>query len=315
MAKILMYHYIQDFKKDFPEFNFLHRKNFFKQINFLSQKKNFFNIGEDFELQKKIKNKIILSFDDGLKSHLNIAKYLSKQNICGIFSIPTSQIITNDFLDIHKLHLMFGKYSFKKINNILIEFQNNKKPSVLKEKVLFKSFLGQKKFFRNKNQSTEDRNKILLKTKINYLSNFDKKLVSKIFNILFSKQYQKKIFKSFYLNKKDIRQISKLNMIISSHSHEHNNLSLIKKNSQLYDIKKSKRILETITSKKIKFFTYPYGDKGTYNADTLAILRNLKFKYGISVYNKDFISRINNLEIPRFDCNLFKFGKVIKKNV
>ena len=74
MSKVVMYHYIRSFDKSLPYFNFLHFNDFKKQINYLEKKKSFFNISDDLD---KIynKNKFLLTFDDGLKEHLNVAKY------------------------------------------------------------------------------------------------------------------------------------------------------------------------------------------------------------------------------------------------
>tara|TARA_A100001388_G_scaffold276129_1_gene263074 strand:- start:7877 stop:8821 length:945 start_codon:yes stop_codon:yes gene_type:complete len=314
MTKIIMYHYIQNFNKEFSDFNFLNLKNFYKQVDYLSKKSEFFKLDDKFKNQKK-NNSIVLSFDDGLKNHLKIAEYLNKKNICGIFSIPTLQLIKKDFLNIHKLHLLFGKYSYKTLIYVFTKYSNEKYLTNLDKKNIFKYFSGQKNFYNQRKKNQEYRDKILLKTKINYYISKDKNIVNKMFNHFFDKKKQKKIFSNFYLNINDIKKISKLGMIISSHSHNHNNLNLLNKKEQFKDIKKSKMILENIISKKVKFFTYPYGGKGTYNKKTLSILRKLKIKYGISVDSKDFSIKNSNLEIPRYDCNLFKYGKVVKKNV
>ena len=315
MSKLIMYHYIQNYKKEFPDLNFLHKKNFIKQINYFSKTNKLFSISEKFEIQKKINNKIILTFDDGLKSHLNVAKYLNSKNICGIFSIPTKHLMENDFLDIHKLHLIFAKYTSKEVNNIFQKKIDTKKLVYLKKKNIFNHFQGQRNLYNAYNLNSEIRKKIFIKTQINYYSNYDKNVISNIFNYFFSKAEQRRIFLKFYLNKNDIKKISRLGMIISSHSHSHKNINLLNLKNQFEDIKTSKKILEKLIAKKIFFFTYPYGGKNTYNSKTIKYLKKLNFKYALTVKNKNFSRNDNNFEVPRYDCNLFKYGKVVKKNV
>ena len=75
MTRVIMYHYIREFDKNFPYFDFLHKKDFKKQINWLSKK---FNIIKNID--ENIKDKTILTFDDGTKDHLWVAKYLKSMN-------------------------------------------------------------------------------------------------------------------------------------------------------------------------------------------------------------------------------------------
>ena len=136
-----MYHYIRNFDKDFPFFNFLHQKDFIKQNNFLLKKKDFIHLDESLDLNFSEK-KFLLTFDDGLKEHLKIAKFLKKRKIMGLFFIPSLPLEKSDFLSIHKIHLIFGKYTsdeiisfFKKFN---LKFNYNRNVfSIFKKQILF----------------------------------------------------------------------------------------------------------------------------------------------------------------------------------
>ena len=92
-----MYHYIRNYSKFFPFFNFLEAENFNKQVS-LFKKKKFLNLQENFEDFLKSKNKILLSFDDGIKDHYVVYKKLLKLNLKAIFFIPSYPIIKKDFL-------------------------------------------------------------------------------------------------------------------------------------------------------------------------------------------------------------------------
>ena len=74
------------------------------------------------------------------------------------------------------------------------------------------------------------------------------------------------------------------------------------------EIKNSKIFLEKIINKKVEYFCYPYGNKLSYNLDTLKILNKLKFKFGFLANPKEITSynyKFKPLELPRFDCNIF----------
>ena len=121
--------------------------------------------------------------------------------------------------------------------------------------------------------------------------------------------------KNFYLTKKEIKYISSLGMLIGSHGESHTLLSRMKIGKQKKEIENSKKYLANMVKSKIEFFCYPYGGKKSYNDYTLNLLKKLKVKFALSVESRDIVSndfKKNLLKLPRYDCNQFKFGKVLK---
>ena len=307
MSKVIMYHYIKNFDKKIPFFNFLNFDNFKKQNNYLKKKNGFIKITDNLE---KIynKNKFLLTFDDGLKEHLKIAKYLKQKNILGIFFIPSMQLEKSDFLSIHKIHLIFGKYSADELIAIYKKF----KIKVNFKKDIFSVFEKQKDFLEKKKLFTENDKKIYLKTILNNLDQRNPKIVKKIFNYCFNKRTQKNIFKKFYLNSRDIRTLDKLGMKIGAHGHNHRVLSKFNYKIQKRDIYKSINILSNILNKKISYFCYPYGGFKVFNNNTIKILREKKIIYSFNVEAKNWTKTSNPHYVPRYDCNQFKYGKIFK---
>jgi peptidoglycan/xylan/chitin deacetylase (PgdA/CDA1 family) len=303
-----MYHYVRSFNKLFPYFNFLHLNDFKKQNNFFSKKNSFVKINDNLD-EKLNQNHFLLTFDDGLKEHLKIAKYLKKKNILGFFFIPTYQLEKLDFLPIHKIHLIFGKYNSNQIINIFKKFNIE----IYYNKKIFSIFNKQKFFLNKKKKLTENDIKIYLKTILNNLDQENSEIVNIIFNYCFTKKKQKQIFNNFYLNSKDIIVLEKLGMKIGSHTHEHKVLSKMSHNEQLKDISKSIDILQNIIKKKINYFCYPYGGFKVFNLDTLNILKRKKIVYSFNVESKNWSNKSNNLCVPRYDCNEFKYGKLFNK--
>ena len=308
MSKVIMYHYVRSFNKLFPYFNFLHLNDFKKQNNFFSKKNSFVKINDNLD-EELNQNHFLLTFDDGLKEHLKIAKYLKKKNILGFFFIPTYQLEKLDFLPIHKIHLIFGKYNSNKIINIFKKFNIE----IYYNKKIFSIFNKQKFFLNKKKKLTENDIKIYLKTILNNLDQENSEIVNIIFNYCFTKKKQKQIFNNFYLNSKDIIVLEKLGMKIGSHTHEHKVLSKMSYNKQLKDISKSIDILQNIIKKKINYFCYPYGGFNVFNLDTLNILKRKKIVYSFNVESKNWSNKSNNLCVPRYDCNEFKYGKLFNK--
>jgi peptidoglycan/xylan/chitin deacetylase (PgdA/CDA1 family) len=303
-----MYHYIRSFNKLFPYFNFLHFNDFKKQNNFFSKKNSFIKINDNID-EKINQNYFLLTFDDGLKEHLKIAKYLKKKNILGIFFIPTYQLEKLDFLPIHKIHLIFGKYNSKQVIDIFKKFNIETNY----EKKIFSTFTKQRYFLNKKKKLTENNIKIYLKTILNNLDQENSEIVNTIFDYCFTKKKQKQIFKNFYLNSKDIISLEKLGMKIGSHAHGHKVLAKMSYNKQLKDISKSINILKDIIKKKINYFCYPYGGFKVFNLDTLNILKRKKIIYSFNVDSKNWTKKSNKLYVPRYDCNEFKYGKLYNK--
>ena len=308
MSNVIMYHYIRSFDNEFPYFKFLDFKNFKKQNNFFLKKKGFIKITDNID-EDYYKDKYLLTFDDGLKEHLKVAKYLHNRNILGIFFIPSYQIIKKDFLPIHKIHLIFGKFNSSEIIDIYQKFKIN----FNKNKNVFRLFENQKKFLKKNKSQVEDNKKIILKTILNNIDQKKPETVNKIFNYCFNKKNQKNIFKNFYLNSQDIKLLIRLGMKIGGHSYNHKILSALNNRQQLKNIKNPINFLSRITQTNIKYFCLPYGGRKSFNKKTLKILKQCKIDLCFNVESKNWKKNTDKLLIPRYDCNEFAYGKVFKK--
>ncbi|TXE85104.1 polysaccharide deacetylase [Campylobacter peloridis] len=127
--KIIMYHYVKD-KTNLPYFRYLSLENFKKQLDFFENKFGFVKYDDFINFKKtknyeSIKNKILLTFDDGLKDHFDfVFPELLKRKIFGIFFIPTKILNYKKALDVHRIHYLLGKYGGGGIKQIC--FKNNK---------------------------------------------------------------------------------------------------------------------------------------------------------------------------------------------
>ena len=291
-----MYHYIRSKNKLFPYYNILKKEDYINQI------KKFFKTGlinsyEDLFLDN---NKYLPTFDDGFKDHIYAAEILKKYNGIGLFFIPTSPLKNNEILDVHKTHLIIGKIKGLEALNELEKYLNKNK---------IKNYYNQKEKFKYK-AAYKQQNDELYKKEFKKIMNYygDLKLKHKILDYLLKKFEIYIKPKDYYLNKKEIKYLSSLGMIIGSHSESHTLLSRLTYKEQFKEIKNSKIFLEKIINKNIDFFCYPYGGRISYNGNTLKILKKLKFKLAFSVEYRDIkFKDIKNkpYELPRYDCNLF----------
>ena len=291
-----MYHYIRNKNKLFPYYNILEKKNYINQIKKFS-KTGLINSFEELFFDS---DKYLPTFDDGFKDHIYAAEILKKYNGIGLFFIPTSPLKNNIILDVHKTHLILGKVKSLVALNELEKYLNKNK---------IKNYYSQKEKLKYKiayKRHNDYVHKKEFKKIMNYYGNL--KLRHKILDYLLKKFEINIKPKDYYLNKKEIKYLSSLGMIIGSHSESHTLLSRLSYEKQFKEIKNSKTFLEKIINKNIDTFCYPYGGKISYNNNTLKILKKLKFKLAYSVdYRNITIKDLKNkpYELPRFDCNLF----------
>ena len=295
--KLVTYHNIKSKKKEFPYFNFIDKKRYLKQLDYFE--KNFGIIENENEIFTK-NNKVLLTFDDGLKDHFFAANELRKRKKIGIFFPITNHFTEkNLILNVHKTHLILGKIkadiALKELLNFLKTFNNKENKYLIKSKY---------KDIYNKLHDNKYKNEF--KKIINYSNNLKHKTTA--LNFLIKKFKINVRSKDFYLSKNEIRQISDMGMIIGCHTHSHNLMSSLSYANQSMEIKKSKQILSQITKKNMKYFCYPYGSEVSFNKSTVKLLKKNNFHYSFtdvhkSISLKNLIS--NPYKIPRYDCNQF----------
>jgi len=137
--KSIMYHYIRNKSKLFPNYDILEKKDYINQIKNFEKKNGLINSYEELFISS---DKFLPTFDDGFKDHIFAAEVLKKHNSIGIFFIPTLPLKNNIILDVHKTHLILGKVrSFEALNELEKYLYKNKITNFYKnnEKIKYKS--------------------------------------------------------------------------------------------------------------------------------------------------------------------------------
>ncbi|EEU7008199.1 polysaccharide deacetylase family protein, partial [Campylobacter jejuni] len=237
--KIIMYHYIRESLKPLPNFRYLHIENFKKQLDFFKKEFGFVSYDEFLYLKEnplfcsKLKNKVLLTFDDGLKDHYNyVFNKLIKRKILGIFFVPTRIFKLSKALDVHRIHYLLGKMGG---GNLLNLTHNIIKPHVLKKSSL--------KLFKNSYQTLDDdRNTKDFKLLFNYFikPKYKEKILDEIVAHFWNDE---EIFNNLYLNKDELKIMSENGMLIASHSSTHLNFKTLTPYEQKYELKNSTKFL------------------------------------------------------------------------
>ncbi len=253
---------------------------------------------------KKIKNNnLCLTFDDGIKSQIDIAlPVLEDHKIKSFFFISTSVFDGSpDYLEIFRY---FRVNFFKNVD----EFYNTFYQEIDKN-LLF--------FFKDKNELIKSKKK---KFPFYSIEDIKFRLVRDI--LLNKKEYQElmfsmfekknfdyeKISKKHHFNKNDLIKLDNLGHLIGLHSHSHPTLlEDYNYKEQKKEYTKCQSIISKILDKpknQINSMSHPCG---SYNEDTLKILKglgiDLGFKCVMTVEKEKGMKKINNsfLEIARTD--------------
>jgi peptidoglycan/xylan/chitin deacetylase (PgdA/CDA1 family) len=311
--KAITYHYVRPYNAKYPNFKNLHIDDFKKQLDYFENEYGFLSKENFIKCVKTgIPQKgVILTFDDGLSCHYNyVFKELKKRGLWGIFYIPTQSFVEKKIIDVHRIHLLLGKFNSCDIYNYL-------------EKLIDDSLFDKKRLeeFKNFTYLTQknDSYTLYVKRVLNYFISYGHR--EKIINKLMAKfiPNEKKLLTTFYLNENQIIEMHNYGMIIGSHTVNHPVMSRLSYKEQEFQIHNSFNYLEKIIKNfDHKTYCHPYGGFHSFDNNTEEILSKNNCLYSFNVdkrdiQNKDLKSRPQAL--PRYDCNEFKFGKIRKVNV
>ena len=115
------------------------------------------------------------------------------------------------------------------------------------------------------------------------------------------------------LSESMLLELSQLGVEIGAHTLNHVKLTQIDNNTALYQVKKSKGLLEQVISNKVNSFSFPHGD---YNNDIIELVSQAGFNNALTCINGYANDAKSAFEIPRkyitFFDTLEKFKSKLK---
>lgn len=304
--KSLMYHYVRENSVDFPFSAHKTTDDFISEITSLK------SLGYVFgNLSLSIKNckfdginpsLVILTFDDGLKDHLNAARILKNLGVEGaVFYIPVEPYLTGNVLAVHKAQFIRSKYGGESLT-LLEEAAKSLGINLVAH---YSSRDERLKFKHRYNDQVDEPATKEFKRLINYYGKLGERdlLLDKIMEI----SDLALSFEDVYLSESEIREISSMGFEIGSHGSSHTPFSRLEPIVQRSELEQSKAYLEELICCNISSFCYPYGGKDSYTEVTLRLLREIGYENAISVEARDIVIddlENNPYEIPRYDCNM-----------
>ena len=304
----IMFHHFHDDGIHTKGQGSIDKDDFYKMINFIGRN-NILDADVFFEKFKKneLKNhQVCLTFDDAIKCQIDIAlPVLEELKIKSFFFAYTS------IIEGKPDNLEYFRYFRMNFFNSPDEFYDNFFKNLDRD---LKSFFEKnidaihEKKIRSPHYSLEDikfrlvRDVLLTKSEYEHL----------MFEMFKEKQFNYKDFtKKLFFQKSDFQTLDNLGHLIGLHSHNHPTLiETLNYDEQKNEYEKCLHTISNILEKpknEIKFMSHPCG---SYNNDTLEILRELGIELGfkqiMTVEPKKGMKKINNsfLEIARENHSL-----------
>lgn len=245
----LMFHDVRDdideYQKRYEMDSYITFNQFSKFVedhndSLLKFEKNYFL---NANILKDQSEKIILTFDDGLKDHLQVARFLNKKGIKAIFFIPYKAVIEKEIILSHKIQFLLSKCD----NDTLVE-------ELIRYSGFDKEYI-EKKYAQNNFPKSTWTKEMVIFTRFGRENSKGRDLVTKLFN---EKVYKnnKEFFSNFYLDKKDLYEISELGHIIGGHGYLSENINYLE--NTYIEAEKSSELI-SIFNQESRLYSYPNG--------------------------------------------------------
>jgi peptidoglycan/xylan/chitin deacetylase (PgdA/CDA1 family) len=304
---------VRNYKAEIPGLNFLHIKDFSKQLDYFSrefgfiEKQTFFNsVIKDRTSRKGV----VLTFDDGLRDHVDfVFPELKKRGLWGIFYIPGFVYQNRQMLPVQRIQYLLAKYGGTKV---LLSIKELK--TILKEENILEKIHAEKIY----ESHDDDEDSIQVKSLVNYFLDSKLKKVISIKLMEFFEESEQGLIDQFYLSPKEIKFMHDEGMVIGSHGMTHEPMINLTPKQSDKEIKNSFNVLENITGPiKNRTFCYPHGLPHTFSKETEVLLEKNKVEFSFAVESRDVTDRDLNFQrqsLPRYDCNEFQHGKAYRHN-
>lgn len=292
----LYYHKVSN---DSDDLNLSHVSiaNFDAQIRWLKENYDIIRLENlNSEIMKDGRDAVAISFDDGYADvYRNALPVLKKYNVPATVFVTTGNIDTgfpnhteriitaclkpNEYHEMFKLNDNFLKCNFKTRN--------------LKERLFFYEAI--RDLFRHIEPDLRKKYETILYNwaGISGLEDDSKRV----------------------LRSEEIRELSECQLItIGSHTVNHASLKWISPLIQEYELVESKKTLESITSKKVELFAYPWGSPDDYTEESFSILKKVGYKSAFTTNNDPIELDYNPFCVSRwmvFDHTLDEFVNYI----
>jgi peptidoglycan/xylan/chitin deacetylase (PgdA/CDA1 family) len=289
-VSIFMYHDIRDVNPNDRFYNRYQNRSFVNVQQFknqLSYMKDRFQFISPFHIKSALQDKsnthyAVMTFDDGLIDHYDVLPLLDKYKIIGTFFIPGNVLDKNFIIDSNQVQLLESEVDMYTLAQEILDLLGDEKEEAWdkysKSKFRVNTWPKEKTFITN------------------CLRDHPKDLLNPLFRKYISNDYES-ISNMFYLNEKQIIEMSNANHVIGGHGFASKNLLLFDTSDMIKDLYLTKEFVSKYQNKFI--FSYP---NGRYNDVIVESLKSFDCQYSFTTEDKSLteFDIYEELKLPRY---------------
>ena len=306
--KAVMYHYVRPDDPDFPHFKHLHVEDFSRQMDWFADNVGFAD--RDAFLAAfdgaPPPEGVVLTFDDGFRDHHEyVLPELARRGLWGIFYVPTAPLLHGGVLDVHRAHLLLGRFEAKEVAARLRQIVDEKMiDGDHRAEFQQSTYLWQ--------QNPDDI--CYVKRMLNYFISYEyrHRILDELVDFFFGQEMQA-LGEKLYMSPQQLSDLVDAGMIVGSHSVSHRVMSRLPIDEQEREIGESFATLEELLGELTpRTFCYPYGGRHTFSGQTEALLTRHDVDFSFAVEPEDITLRHVRRRpqaLPRYDCNMFPHGQ------
>ena len=262
--------------------------HFTEQLDYLRTRYEMVSVGAVYQAAKAQRpgRFCALTFDDGLKEHYTLVlPLLIRYGIPGTFFLSGEILRERKISLTHKLHVLLLYADIEALVHIFHKFFGNRY-----------------RIDRTTNMNPRRRFDDVLTV------NFKETLIALplaeraafINDAFYAHHDEKKIAEEFFLDFGEARAMAEGGMEIGAHGFRHLSFDMLTPEEQSKDIGMSKAAIEEAVGVAPAIFSYPHGRA---NTETLKILKDSGFRYGVIIQPEEVSAAGDPLLIPRYDTN------------
>ena len=299
---IIIYHYVREIKQSiYPNLKGLEIKGFKRQLDYLKKNYNIIN-PKDLINNTNLKlkdNSCLLTFDDGLKDHVDyVLNELNERNLKGCFFPTASTVNENRLLEVHAIQFILAVT--KNISELISDLNSICIKNGYTEENIKTYWNSYTKPLNSQINIKESKEVIYFKRMLQFI--LPAELRSEIIKTFFKKLLNtsaSEFAKKLYMNKEDLKKLLDNDMYIGSHTYNHVHLNTLNYEEQEIEIDKSLSFLNEIgATTKNWIMCYPYG---SYDEKTISILKKKNCIYALTTEPGIANLKEKPFELPRRD--------------
>jgi peptidoglycan/xylan/chitin deacetylase (PgdA/CDA1 family) len=238
-----------------------------------------------------------LTFDDGFKEHYrDVTPILSEARIQGAFFLITGCIEDERVAAVHMNHFLMASLDFAFYRRALVNIvkdldRDAPNPENVAVATATRNYIWDTpdvacfKFWFNFALKPEVRDSAVRELFLKHIGE------------------ERKFARELYLTWAEAREMCTAGMALGGHSHQHKALSSVPENELTWDLSRCRQLLdERLGRQELMPFSYPFGKRESYSAQTVAKLRDLAFSCSFSTEVGDNRPGAGLFSVARLDC-------------